>query len=298
MIKKNNSKNENKHFASQSELKIIKSEHMGMCFGVRDAIKLVNRVANERPLTVLGELVHNSTVLNTLSSRGVKFANKPEDVMTETVMITAHGTSNQTRRSVMQQGLQMQDATCPLVHYAHKQIHKLIENGCHPVIIGRNGHVEVLGLTDDLVEYDVVLNEQDIDKINFHKRFGVIAQTTQPISHVQALVKYLKSRFPKSKVRFVDTVCQPTKQRQRAAEELAMKSDVVLVIGGLNSNNSKELAKTCAKFCANVYHIQSPDDIQITWLDTAKKLGITAGTSTPNELINAVENKVKNIIAN
>tara|TARA_B100000902_G_scaffold40541_1_gene48148 strand:- start:500 stop:1396 length:897 start_codon:yes stop_codon:yes gene_type:complete len=298
MIKKNNSKNENKHFASQSELKIIKSEHMGMCFGVRDAIKLVNRVANERPLTVLGELVHNSTVLNTLSNRGVKFANKPEDVMTETVMITAHGTSNQTRRSVMQQGLQMQDATCPLVHYAHKQIHKLIENGCHPVIIGRNGHVEVLGLTDDLVEYDVVLNEQDIDKINFHKRFGVIAQTTQPISHVQALVKYLKSRFPKSKVRFVDTVCQPTKQRQRAAEELAMKSDVVLVIGGLNSNNSKELAKTCAKFCANVYHIQSPDDIQITWLDTAKKLGITAGTSTPNELINAVENKVKNIIAN
>jgi len=298
MIKKNNSKNENKHFASQSELKIIKSEHMGMCFGVRDAIKLVNRVANERPLTVLGELVHNSTVLNTLSNRGVKFANKPEDVMTETVMITAHGTSNQTRRSVMQQGLQMQDATCPLVHHAHKQIHKLIENGCHPVIIGRNGHVEVLGLTDDLVEYDVVLNEQDIDKINFHKRFGVIAQTTQPISHVQALVKYLKSRFPKSKVRFVDTVCQPTKQRQRAAEELAMKSDVVLVIGGLNSNNSKELAKTCAKFCANVYHIQSPDDIQITWLDTAKKLGITAGTSTPNELINAVENKVKNIIAN
>ena len=298
MIKKNNSKNENKHFASQSELKIIKSEHMGMCFGVRDAIKLVNRVANERPLTVLGELVHNSTVLNTLSNRGVKFANKPEDVMTETVMITAHGTSNQTRRSVMQQGLQMQDATCPLVHHAHKQIHKLIENGCHPVIIGRNGHVEVLGLTDDLVEYDVVLNEQDIDKINFHKRFGVIAQTTQPISHVQALVKYLKSRFPKSKVRFVDTVCQPTKQRQRAAEELAMKSDVVLVIGGLNSNNSKELAKTCAKFCANVYHIQSPDDIQITWIDTAKKLGITAGTSTPNELINAVENKVKNIIAN
>ncbi|MFL2910805.1 MAG: 4-hydroxy-3-methylbut-2-enyl diphosphate reductase [Limisphaerales bacterium] len=282
----------------KAKLKIIKSEHMGMCFGVRDAINLVKRVADERQLTVLGELVHNSTVLNTLSNRGVKFADKPEDVMTETVMITAHGTSDQTRRSVMQQGLQMQDATCPLVHYAHKQIHKLIENECHPVIIGRNRHVEVLGLTDDLVKYDVVLNEQDIDKINFHKRFGVIAQTTQPISHVQALVKYLKSRFPKSKVVFVDTVCQPTKQRQRAAEELAMKSDVVLVIGGVNSNNSKELAKTCAKFCSNVHHIQSPDDIQITWFNNAKKLGITAGTSTPDELINAVENKVKNIIAN
>lgn len=280
----------------KAKLKIIKSEHMGMCFGVRDAINLVKRVADERPLTVLGELVHNSTVLNTLSNRGVKFADKPEDVMTETVMITAHGTSNQTRRSVMQQGLQMQDATCPLVHYAHKQIHKLIENGCHPVIIGKNGHVEVLGLTDDLVEYDVVLNEQDIDKIKFHKRFGVIAQTTQPISHVQALVKYLKSRFTKSKVTFVDTVCQPTKQRQSAAEELAMKSDVVLVIGGVNSNNSKELAKTCAKFCSNVHHIQSPDDIQITWFNNAKKLGITAGTSTPDELIYAVEYRVQNIL--
>ena len=280
------------------ELKVIKAEHMGMCFGVRDAITLVNRVADERPLTVLGELVHNSTVLKKLSNRGVKFVGKPEDVITETVMITAHGTSNRTRRNVMQQGLQMQDATCPLVHYAHKQIHKLIQNGCHPVIIGRNGHVEVLGLTDDLVEYDVVLNEQDIDKIKFHKRFGVIAQTTQPISHVQALVKYLKSRFTKSKVTFVDTVCQRTKQRQSAAEELALKSDIVLVIGGLNSNNSKELAKTCAKFCANVYHIQSPDDIQITWFNNAKKLGITAGASTPDELINAVENKVKNIIAN
>ncbi len=280
------------------KLKVLKAEHMGMCFGVRDAITLANQVADERPLTVLGELVHNSTVLKTLSNRGVKFADKPEKVMTETVMITAHGTSNQTRRKVIQHGLQMQDATCPLVHYAHKQIHKLIENGCHPVIIGRNGHVEVLGLTDDLVEYDVVLNEQDIDKIKFHKRFGVIAQTTQPISHVQALVKYLKSRFPKSKVRFVDTVCQPTKQRQSAAEKLASESDVVLVIGGVNSNNSKELAKTSTKFCANVHHIQSPDDIKVNWLNNAKKLGITAGTSTPDELINAVENRVKNILAN
>ena len=282
----------------KAKLKIIKSEHMGMCFGVRDAIALVNRVADERPLTVLGELVHNSTVLNTLSNRGVKFADKPEDVMTDTVMITAHGTSNQTRRSVRQQGLQLKDATCPLVHYAHKQIRKLTANGCHPVIIGRNGHVEVLGLTDDLAEYDVVLNEQDIDIIKFHKRFGVIAQTTQPISHVQTLVKYLKSRFPKSTVMFVDTVCQPTKQRQSAAEELASESDVVLVIGGVNSNNSKELAKTCTKFCAKVHHIQSPDDIQVNWLNNANKLGITAGTSTPDEIIYAVEDRVQNILAN
>ena len=282
----------------KAKLKIIKSEHMGMCFGVLDAIKLVNRVADERPLTVLGELVHNSTVLNTLSDRGVKFADKPEDVMTGTVMITAHGTSNQTRRSVRQQGLQLKDATCPLVHYAHKQIRKLTANGCHPVIIGRNGHVEVLGLTDDLSEYDVVLNEQDIDTIKFHKRFGVIAQTTQPISHVQTLVKYLKSRFPKSTVMFVDTVCQPTKQRQSAAEELASESDVVLVIGGVNSNNSKELAKTCTKFCAKVHHIQSPDDIQVNWLNNANKLGITAGTSTPDEIIYAVEDRVQNILAN
>ena len=122
------------------------------------------------------------------------------------------------------------------------------------------------------------------------------AQTTQPIARVRELVEYLQARFPDSEVRFVDTVCQPTKQRQSAAEELARKSDVVLVVGGANSNNTRELVRTCAKYCERVHHVHGPGDIRIEWLMDTNTLGITAGTSTPDELIDAVENRVHKIV--
>jgi len=171
-------------------------------------------------------------------------------------------------------------------------VRELVSSGYHPVIIGRRGHVEVRGLTEDLTASDVVLNETDIDALAVHPRYGVVAQTTQPIARVRALVEYLRIRFPRAEVRFVDTVCRPTKQRQEEAEVLARQSDVVLVIGGANSNNTQELARTCGRFCERVHHVQGPDDIRAEWLPETGTLGITAGTSTPDQLINAVENRV------
>lgn len=278
------------------KLTVLRSKHMGMCFGVRDAISMANRVVRSRPLTILGELVHNAKVLGDLKDQGVQFEDKPEAVQTETAMITAHGTSQRARARARQEGLQLRDATCPLVHFAHKQVQELVGAGYHPVIIGRHGHVEVRGLTEDLTQCDVVLSETDIDLLEFQPRFGVAAQTTQPIARVRELVEYLQARFPDSEVRFVDTVCQPTKQRQSAAEELARKSDVVLVVGGANSNNTRELVRTCAKYCERVHHVQGPDDIRTEWLMNMITLGITAGTSTPDELIDAVENRVHKIV--
>jgi 4-hydroxy-3-methylbut-2-enyl diphosphate reductase len=143
-----------------------------------------------------------------------------------------------------------------------------------------------------LAEYDVVLSEADIDGLDSHPRFGVLAQTTQPIARVRGLVAYLQARFADSGVRFVDTVCQPTKQRQHAAEQLARKSDVILVIGGKNSNNTRELVETCRQVCKRVHHIQGPEDMRIEWINDADTLGITAGTSTPDELIDSVESRV------
>ena len=277
------------------KLTVLRAKHMGMCFGVRDAISMANRVVRSRPLTILGELVHNAKVLGDLKDQGVQFEDKPEAVQTETAMITAHGTSQRARARARQEGLQLRDATCPLVHFAHKQVRELVRAGYHPVIIGRHGHVEVRGLTEDLTQCDVVLSETDIDLLEFQPRFGVAAQTTQPIARVRELVEYLQARFPDSEVRFVDTVCQPTKQRQSAAEELARKSDVVLVVGGANSNNTRELVRTCAKYCERVHHVQGPDDIRTEWLMDTNTLGITAGTSTPDELIDAVENRVHKI---
>ena len=263
-----------------------------MCFGVRDAINFARSKVAEHPITVMGELVHNTSVLDDLKKRGVRFKDKPEQVETKSAMITAHGASNRVRNRAKMAGLKISDATCPLVHYAHQQLRKLADAGCHPIIIGRRGHVEVRGLTEDLVSCDVVLNKADIDALAVYPSYGVMAQTTQPISRVRILVDYLQIRFPHAEVRFVDTVCQPTKQRQQAAVELAKQSDVVLVVGGANSNNTQELARTCGRFCERVYHVQGPDDLRAEWLPNTGTLGITAGTSTPDELIDAVESRV------
>jgi 4-hydroxy-3-methylbut-2-enyl diphosphate reductase len=280
---------------SKVGLIILRAEHIGMCFGVRDAISLAKRVVKSRPLTVLGELAHNASVLKDLRDRGVQFNVQPSDVKTETVMITAHGASERAKSRARKSGLSLRDATCPLVHHAHKQVRQLATDGYHPVVIGRRGHVEVRGLTEDLMESDVVLSENEIDALTPRQRFGVVAQTTQPIARVRELVGYMKARCPSSEVRFVDTVCQPTKQRQSAAEELARKSDVVLVVGGVNSNNTHELARTCRRFCDEVHHVQGPDDVRGVWLPETGTLGITAGTSTPDVLIDAVEARVQEL---
>ena len=275
---------------------VRRAEHLGMCFGVRDAINFARSKVAEHPITVMGELVHNTSVLDDLKKRGVRFQDKPEQVDTKSAMITAHGASNRVRNRAKMAGLKISDATCPLVHYAHQQLRKLADAGCHPIIIGRRGHVEVRGLTEDLASCDVVLNEAGIDTLAEYPSYGVMAQTTQPITRVRILVDYIQARFPNAEVQFVDTVCQPTKQRQQAAEELAKQSDVVLVIGGANSNNTYELARTCSRFCRRVHHVQGPNDIRAEWFFDTDTLGITAGTSTPDELIDAVESRMHAIL--
>lgn len=144
-------------------------------------------------------------------------------------------------------------------------------------------------MTEDLNEFDVVLCEEDVAKLCERRRFGVVAQTTQPVEKARELVQRLRERFPNSEVRFVDTVCQPTKQRQSAAIELAERCDVIIVIGGAHSNNTHELVKTCSRFCARVHHIQTSDDLRTEWFSETDTVGITAGTSTPDKLIQDVE---------
>lgn len=270
-------------------MKILRAEHLGMCFGVRDAIALARQTAQDRPLTILGDLVHNQTVLAELRARGIQIQNDARDVATQTVMITAHGASGQRMSTVRERGLKVLEATCPLVRVAHQAVAGLVREGCHPVIIGKRDHVEVRGLTEDLAEFDVVLSEQDVLHLTERLRFGIAAQTTQPVERVRHLVGLLRQRFPHSEVRFIDTVCQPTKQRQHAAVELAQRSDVVIVIGGAHSNNTRELVATCSRYCTRAHHVQTVADLQLDWLADAQTVGITAGTSTPDSVIDAVE---------
>jgi 4-hydroxy-3-methylbut-2-enyl diphosphate reductase len=270
-------------------MKILRAEHLGMCFGVRDAIALANQEASARPLTILGDLVHNDSVLAALRARGIAVEQHAARVKTATVMVTAHGASDRARTQIRSLGLSVLDATCPLVQVAHRAVLKLAREGYHPVIVGKRDHVEVRGLTEDLDDFDVVLDAGDVMRLDERPRFGVAAQTTQPIDRVHALVDLVRTRFPGSDVRFVDTVCHPTKDRQNAAIALARQCDVVIVVGGARSNNTHEIVNTCGRHCTRVYRVQTCSDLRRDWFTDADIVGITAGTSTPGHVIDAVE---------
>jgi len=272
---------------------IVRASHLGMCFGVRDAIQLAIDRAADAPLTILGDLVHNEIVLAGLRAKGIAIAHDPTHVKTPTVMVTAHGASERTLAGTRALNLDVVEATCPLVHAAHQAVATLRRNGYHPVIIGQRGHVEVRGLTEDLDDFDVVLDEKDVLALAEHPRIGIAAQTTQPIDKVRHLVALIRRRFPQSDVRFIDTVCQPTKQRQDAAVALARQSDVVIVVGGASSNNTRELVNTCSRHCSRVHHIQTETDLDPDWFLTARTVGITAGTSTPDEIVDRVEEWIR-----
>ena len=276
-------------------MRILRAAHLGMCFGVRDAIALALEHADTGPLTILGDLVHNPTVLSALEAKGIAIAPDLAHVTTPTLMVTAHGTSERTLARTRAIGLKVVEATCPLVQVAHRAVAALARAGYHVVIVGQRDHVEVRGLTGDLDRFDVVVERRDVLALPAHPRFGVAAQTTQPIEKVRQLVDLIRRRFPQSDVRFVDTVCRPTKERQSAAVEMARQPDVVVVVGGRTSNNTRELVETCARYCARVHHVQTDADVRSEWFAGANVVGLTAGTSTPDEVIDSVEARIHEI---
>ena len=268
-----------------------------MCFGVRDAIALALEHGQAAPLTILGDLVHNPAVLNALRDNGIAIETDVTQVKTHTVMVTAHGASEKSLAATRARGFDVVEATCPLVRVAHRAIQALIRDGYHPVIIGQPGHVEVRGLTEDLDHFDIVQNDSDILALEERPRFGVASQTTQPLERVQRLVRLIRERFPQSQVRFIDTVCLPTKQRQNAAVELARQCDVVIVIGGAHSNNTRELVSTCRTHCADVHHVQTEADLRPEWFAGRETVGITAGTSTPDPIIDCIDQRIRALAA-
>ena len=274
-------------------MQVIRAEHLGMCFGVRDAIDMAHRRAEAAPLTILGDLVHNAAVLAALRAKGIAIAHDPAHVKTQTVMVTAHGASERALSHTRSLGLAVVEATCPLVQVAHRAIAGLQRDGYHPIIIGQRGHVEVRGLTEDLDHFDIVLDETDVIALEEHPRLGIAAQTTQPIDRVRHLVALIRRRFPHAEIRFIDTVCHPTKQRQDAAVELARQCDVVIVVGGASSNNTRELVRTCSRYCLHVHHIETESDLCPEWFVGARTVGLTAGTSTPDDIIDRVDRQIR-----
>lgn len=275
------------------------AKHHGMCFGVRDALRATHQAAKAAPVTILGQLVHNPIVdahLRTLGVHRGELLDRPE-APTNDVVITAHGASDRQREALREAGHRITDTTCPLVRKAHEALRTLVEGGYHPVVIGQASHVEVRGLTGDFPHAIVVLEDADVERVPSHPKLGVISQTTQPLAHVLALVDALKRRHPKTDVRFVDTVCHPTKQRQGALEELCAECDTIVVVGGRNSNNTRQLVETAMRLGSIAHQVECAGQLQPEWFRKSQHVGVTAGTSTLDETVRGVMDRLQVIAA-
>jgi 4-hydroxy-3-methylbut-2-enyl diphosphate reductase len=267
-----------------------------MCFGVRDAIAQAEDLAQHAPLTILGELVHNPIVRERLRAQGVTEAWLDQQGATSArVMITAHGASDAKRAMWRDRGFDVADGTCPLVRHAHEQLKRLVAAGYFPVVIGKPGHVEVRGLTEDFPGACVVNDASDILTLPRRDRYGVISQTTQPIDRVRALVAEIERLNPESDVRFVDTVCKPTKDRQSALRILIYATDAIVVVGGRESNNTRQLVETCRAAGKRALHIERPDELHSEWFNGISVVGLTAGTSTLRETVESVHQRLRQI---
>lgn len=270
------------------------ADHFGMCFGVRDAIDLALGLTRQGPLTILGDLVHNPDVVARIDAAGAVRVHSQEEVRTPAVLLTAHGVADRVRRELHERGLAVHDATCPLVTRAHRALAKLVSEGRHAVVIGQPQHVEVRGLVGDLDDFTIIQHEADLIKLaerierEPNLRLGVVAQTTQPVERVRDLVEAMRRRLPRTDIHFVDTVCQPTKDRQQALRDLASQSDVVIVVGGPDSNNSRKLVELARSLGRPAHLVASVAELRPEWFADCSIVGLTAGTSTPDAIIEEV----------
>jgi 4-hydroxy-3-methylbut-2-enyl diphosphate reductase len=270
------------------------ADHFGMCFGVRDAIELAVGLTASGPLTILGDLVHNPDVVARLDAAGAARAGLDEEVHTPAVLLTAHGTADRVKLRLREQGLAVHDATCPLVARVHRVLARLVTEGRHPVVIGQPQHVEVRGLVGDFDDHTVVRTEADLETLAARVArepglaLGVVSQTTQPLERALELVEAMRARLPGTDILFVDTVCQPTKDRQIALRQLAAECDAVVVVGGPESNNSRKLAELARSLGRPAYLVANAGELRAEWFAGCRLVGLTAGTSTPDPVIDEV----------
>jgi 4-hydroxy-3-methylbut-2-enyl diphosphate reductase len=270
-------------------MKVILAKHFGVCFGVRDALKQAEQSAQRGQLTILGEIVHNPIAKERLAARGViESSLDAPKANGKQVMITAHGASDRAIATWRARGHELIDGTCPLVRKAHGALRELVEQGDHPTVIGKRDHVEVRGLIGDFPGASVIEEKHDIESLPAVSSFGVVAQTTQPIDRVQWLVDELKASRPEAVVHFRDTVCQPTKDRQESLRALLSEVDAMVVVGGKNSNNTLQLLSSCRKTGTPSFHIERVEELTPSWFQGFETVGVTAGTSTLRETVEAV----------
>jgi 4-hydroxy-3-methylbut-2-enyl diphosphate reductase len=278
-------------------MKVIRAEALGMCFGVRDALRAIEREKNPKQVTIHGQLVHNPVVLRRIDERGFRQQDEHQrDELPETtdVMITAHGISQSARDRLESAGKRLIDTTCPLVVRVHEAARKLADEGRHLLVLGQPGHVEVRGIVEDLQDYEIVPDAGAV-RAYVQPSLGVVCQSTMPPTQVRDIWAQIQLYNPLADIRFVDTVCDPTRQRQAAMRKLLGQVDAVVVVGGHNSNNTRQLVRMCHEQQVPAMHVEGPGELIADWFADCRVVGLTAGTSTLDETIDAVERTLREI---
>ena len=273
-------------------MKITIAKDAGYCFGVRDAVNLAYETAKEHgEVYMLGDIVHNENVINDLDKAGAKVVNNinevPED---KPILLRAHGTKKDIWNEANNRKMNVVDATCPLVHEIHNEVKKLAEDGRQIFVIGDHGHDEVIAIADQVPETIVIASKREAEKLKKYKKAGVVSQSTQTIENVQEIINILMQKV--FDLHFVNTICYPTKRNREQIKKLAVESDVMLIIGSFTSANSKRLTLLSKLINKNTYQVTSVKDIKEKWFEDCNSVGISAGASTPDYLIEEVENKL------
>jgi 4-hydroxy-3-methylbut-2-enyl diphosphate reductase len=258
---------------------------------VRDALRLAGAIPEPGRVTVHGELVHNPEVIRRLGEAGFQQAGEADRGAmppTPLVLITAHGISDVQRRRLAAAGKTLIDATCPLVRRVHEAAQELAGEGRHVLVVGRAGHVEVRGIVEDLASYDVVGGVEEVRRYP-GERLGIVSQTTMPPDVLRAVCERVRALNPGADIRVLDTVCLPTKQRQWAMAELLERVEAVVVVGGRHSNNTRRLVEMCEARGMPALHVERAEELEAAWFAGIEVVGLTAGTSTLDETIDAVE---------
>lgn len=276
---------------------ILRAETMGFCFGVRDALERAFEEDKPEEVSIHGELVHNEDVLQRLQEKGFDIGVGPDPAVLpsrDRVLITAHGVSEKERERLRTAGKTLIDTTCPLVEKVHKAACELAAEGYLVLVIGKPGHIEVEGITGDLEDFRIVNAIADVESYDRDK-IGVICQTTYQQVKAGEIVTAIRIKNPGAEIRFVDSTCEPTRQRIAAVQDLIGQVDVLVVVGGKNSNNTRQQALMAEAAGTPAFHVQGPGDLQAEWFEGCERVGLSAGTSTMDESIDAVEAGLRRI---
>ena len=279
-------------------MKIFLAKDAGYCFGVRDAVNLAYDTAKRHgDVYMLGDIVHNENVVADLNKAGARVVRSLDEVPDgKPILFRAHGTLVETWDDAKSKDMNIIDATCPLVKEIHDEVLKLSKEGRKIIIIGDHGHDEVVGIASQVNDAIVVSNEKEAMKLRKMKRAGVVSQSTQTIENVQKIINIIMTKV--YDLNFVNTICFPTKRNQDQIKDLAKECDVMIVIGSFTSANSKRLTMLAEEINKKSYQVTDADDINIEWFNGAKTVGLSAGASTPDNIINDVLDKIKTISEN